>query len=117
MIGAKVDVRKGWGVELARKVNAEIPAKLERAAEAGAREASQRSLARTRSGDMATMTTLEVRGTGDGWLGGFASAAWYARLHSKGYNAGGVTPVPGLKFLEAGRTVARRALVDELNRL
>jgi hypothetical protein len=117
MIGAKVDIRKGWGVDLAKRVNAQIPPKLARASDAGAREASTRSLSRKKTGTMATMELLPIVGTGDGWLGGFKSEAWYARLQSKGFTTRDGGHVDGLHFMEAGRRVARRKLVDELNAL
>lgn len=116
MIGATVDVRRGWSTDIAKRVNRLIPPKLERASERGADVAAAKSQSRKETGLMATMEVLDVEPTGDGWVGGFRSLAWYARLHSKGYTTGGTT-VPALRFLEAGRTVARRELVDELNRL
>jgi hypothetical protein len=62
---------------------------------------------------MAEMEILPVRGTPTGWSGGFRSKAWYAGFQSRGTKSG-ITP---LKFLEKGRTEARKSLIARLNRL
>lgn len=113
MIGAKVDVRKRWGYELARRINAGAERAVREASEEGARVASSASSSRRRTGRMAAMDVLDVVGTGDGWEGGFRSSAFYAPFQSKGTKTG-ITP---LRFLEKGRTEARNELVERLNRL
>jgi hypothetical protein len=113
MISAKVNVVEGWGAEFARRVNRAAEDAVTDASKAGAAVASNASGSRRRSGTMATMVLLPVVGTEAGWEGGFKSAAWYAGFENSG-TTGGIT---GLHFLEAGRTAAKKKLVDRLNRL
>lgn len=141
MIGAKVNVVSGWGAEFAKHVNEQTKTALEEASRLGAQVASQASEPRHRTGKMAKMELLEVRGTPSGWTGGFRSEAFYAGFQSRGTRGnrrgkvsaatlrrrasasgqarggglgGGITP---LGFLEKGRTAARKDLIDRLNRL
>jgi hypothetical protein len=112
MITAKVNVVSGWGEEYARRVNAQVREAVREAAEAGAETASQIARARTRTGRMAQMEVLPVKGTPTGWEGGFRSRAWYAHFQS-----GGTPRIPPLRFLERGRDAARKALAERLSRL
>lgn len=113
MIGAKVNVVGNWGAEFAKHVNAKVADAVADASEDGAKVASAASQARRRTGHMAEMEILPVRGTPSGWTGGFRSKAWYAGFQSRGTKRG-ITP---LKFLEKGRTEARKSLIARLNRL
>ncbi len=113
MIGAKVNVVGGWGDEFAKRVNRATRDAVQDAVEVGAEVASAGAQARRRSGDMAQMQIIPVRGTATGWEAGFRSKAWYAGFQSRGTKRG-ITP---LKFLEQGRSAARKNLIDRLNRL
>ncbi len=113
MIGARVNVVGRWGEEFARKANAQAKSATQNAVEVGAQVASAGAQARRRSGDMSEMQIIPVRGTPTGWAAGFRSKAWYAGFQSRGTKRG-ITP---LKFLEQGRSAARKNLIDRLNRL
>ncbi len=113
MIGAKVNVVSGWGDEFAKRVNRATRDAVQDAVEVGAREASAGAQTRRRTGKMAQMEVLDVRGTPTGWQAGFKSRAFYAGFQSRGTKRG-ITP---LKFLEQGRSAARKNLIDRLNRL
>jgi hypothetical protein len=113
VIGAKVNVVGGWGEELARRVNRQVPLEVFKASEEGARVASEAARPRRRTGLMEQMQVLPVKGTPTGWTGGFKSRAWYAGMQSRG-TVRGITP---LGFLEKGRTEARKDLIARLNRL
>jgi hypothetical protein len=84
VIGAKVDVRSGWGEELAREVNMRVRGMVEAASETGADEAAAAAGARRRTGRMANIDKVPVVGTPDGWEGGFRSKAWYSGFQSRG---------------------------------
>lgn len=113
MIKTTVHVGRGWGHDLAKRVNAQVRDAVQDAVEEGARVASRESLARRRTGKMAQIDVLPVRGTPTGWEAGFKSRAFYARMQSGG-TARGVT---ALRFLEKGRTAARKYLKARLDRL
>ena len=114
MINARVSLDKqGWSRDMARRIERRIPGILEDATQDGAKAASAASQSRRRSGLMAQMEILPVMKTPRGFSSGFRSKAWYAKFQSKGTKRG-ITP---LRFLEAGRTVARRSIVDRMNRL
>ncbi len=113
MIGAKVNVVGGWGDEFAKRVNRATRDAVQDAVEVGAREASAAAQSRTRTGKMAQMEVLDVRGTPTGWQAGFKSRAFYADWQSRGTKRG-ITP---LGFLEKGRSAAHKNLIDRLNRL
>ncbi len=143
MIGARVNVVGRWGEEFARKANAQARLATQQAVEVGADVASAGAQARRRTGKMAEMEIIPVRGTPTGWTAGFRSKGWYAGFQSRGTlgsrrgkvkestlrrresvsgqarfakvaGSGGITP---LGFLERGRSAARKHLVDRLNRL
>ena len=113
MIGAKINVAGSWGAEFAKRVNAQVRDAVADAAETGAEVASQAAAARRRTGRMQEMEVLPVKGTHDGWEGGFRSRAFYARFQSGG-TKGGITP---LHFFEKGRAAARKSLRERLSRL
>jgi len=113
VIGARVNVVGNWGDEFARRVNRVTRDAVQDAVEVGAREASAAAQSRRRTGKMAQMEVLAVRGTPTGWQAGFRSEAWYAGFQSRGTKRG-ITP---LKFLEQGRSAARKHLISRLNRL
>ncbi|MBA2642654.1 MAG: hypothetical protein H0U82_07000 [Actinobacteria bacterium] len=113
MISAKVNVVGNWGEDFAKRVNVRVKDELAEATEEGARVASAAASSRRRTGRMAEMEVLPVKGTPTGWTGGFKSRAWYAGFQSRG-TSGGITP---LGFLEKGRTEARKSLIARLNRL
>jgi len=113
MISARVNVVGNWGAEFAKHVNAKAQQAVADASEDGAKIASAASSSRRRTGHMAEMEILSVRGTTEGWEGGFRSAAYYAGWQSRGTKKG-ITP---LKFLEKGRTEARKSLIARLDRL
>lgn len=113
MISARVNVVGRWGPEFAKRVNAQVRDAVQDAAEVGAEVSARESLSRRRTGKMAVMDVLSVRGTGTGWEAGWKSRAFYARMQSGGTKRG-VTPQ---RFLEKGATAARKHLRDRLNRL
>lgn len=113
MIQAKINVVGGWGQDFARRVNLQVRDAVSDASEVGAEVASHASQPRRRTGQMAQMEVLPVRGTVTGWMGGFRSRAWYAGFQSRGTKDG----IRALGFLEKGRTEARKYLLARLNRL
>lgn len=143
MIGARVDVRTGWGAEFAREVNQQVAHAVAEASHVGARVASQEASKRRRSGKMDVVAAVEVVGTTQGWEGGFRSAAFYSGMQSRGTvgsrtrsvkkstlqrrasrsgqaryakvaGSRGITP---LRHEEKGLAAARKRLLELLNRL
>lgn len=143
MIGARVDVRAGWGADIAREINEQVRHAVADASQHGAKVAAAGASRRRRTGRMADIQPVDVIGTPDGWEGGFRSPAFYAPFQSFGTlgsrrrklkastirrrqsgsgqarlartgGSGGITP---LRFLEQGRTEGRRRLLDLLNNL
>lgn len=84
MIGARVDVRTGWGAEFARRVNAEVARAVAQASVVGAEAASQVASQRRRTGRMSRIEPVPVKGTPTGWAGGFKSEAFYSGFQSQG---------------------------------
>ncbi len=141
MITARIDLTRGWGDAMARRIEQQARAAMGPASEDGAQVASQASLSRRRTGRMAEMDVLPTVPTPRGYSAGFRSRAFYAGFQSSGTagsrkrkvtsstlrrrqsasgqarlaKAGrGIQP---LGFLEKGRTAARKSLVARLNRL
>lgn len=112
MINATVTLHGNWANDLIRKAELSVPIELAEASRLGAEAASTVADRRHRTGKMAEMEILEVHGTATGWEGGFRSRAWYAVFQNKGTRRG----IKGLHFLEKGRTVARKDLIERLNR-
>lgn len=83
-----MNVRRGWGDELARAKNREVAHALDVASRHAAAEARRVASARRRAGDdsvhMSDITAARVVGTVDGWEGGFKSPAWYSGFQSRG---------------------------------
>lgn len=143
MIGASVNVAGGWGDAFARRVNADVRDAVTAASREGAETAAAIAQRRRRTGRMAEIEVLGTVGTPTGWEGGFRSPAFYAPFHDEGTlgsrrrrlkastlrrrqsgsgqarqaKLAGSAGIPPLRFLAEGRRVARRRLVDELNRL
>jgi len=112
MISARIDVGRRFGDEIRRRANDVAREAVHNASAKGAEAASAIASTRSRTGRMAEMEVLEVEGTPTGWAGGFRSRAWYAHFQSKGTRRG----IRGLGFLEEGAKVAKRELVEELER-
>lgn len=113
MIGAKVDVRTGWGAEFAREINLKVADAIADASKVGAETAAAAAQTRRRTGKMADIDPVPVRGTPDGWEGGFRSAAFYSKFQSRGTTRG----VRPLRHEEKGLRAAKADLVERLNRL
>lgn len=113
MIGARVDVRTGWGAEIAREINVQVRDAVGDASEVGAEVAATEAAARRRTGKMQDVEPVPVVGTPDGWAGGFRSKAFYSGMQSRGTRRG----VKPLRHEEKGLAAAKRSLVDRLNRL
>lgn len=143
MISARVDLVRGWGEQMARQMERQAREALKPASEAGAQVASHSAASRRRTGKMAQMDVLPTVSTPRGYSAGFRSRAWYADFQSSGtsgrrsrkvkastlrrreslsgqsraasYGSNpGITP---LKFLEKGRSAARKELVARLKRI
>lgn len=143
MIGARVDVRTGWGAEFAREVNQQVAHAVADASRAGADVAAQEASKRRRSGKMDDISAVEVIGTPEGWEGGFRSAAFYSGMQSRGTHGSrtrsvkksterrrasrsgqaryakvaGSRGISPLRHEEKGLAAARKRLLELLNRL
>lgn len=145
MIGARIDVRKGWSADIARTINLQVAEAVADASRVGAQVAASAAGARRRSGDMAEIKPVDVRGTADGWEGGFRSKAWYSGFQSRGTLGsrgralkastkrrresesgqerlgralrGGNRGISPLRHEEKGLAAAKRALLDRIDRL
>lgn len=143
MISAKVNVVQGFGAEFSRRVNAQVRDALADASKRGAETASRASEPRRRTGRMAEIEPVPVRGTPTGWEAGFSSKAFYARFQSEGTlgsrrrrakastlrrrqsasgqarlaKLGSSGGIPALGFLEKGRSEARKYLLERLRHL
>lgn len=113
MIGARVDVRAGWGADIAREINEQVRHAVADASEHGAKVAAAVASRRSRSGLMADIRPVDVIGTPDGWEGGFRSQAFYSGMQSRGTKRG----VAPLRHEEQGLEAAKQHLRDTLNRL
>ncbi len=142
MIGARVDVRKGWGAELAKEINLKVKDAVGDASKVGAEVASS-AVTRRRTGKMANIKPVEVIGTPDGWEGGFKSEQFYSGFQSRGTlglrkkaltastkrrrestsgqerlaKVSGHRGIKPLGHEEKGLAAAKKALVDRLNHL
>jgi hypothetical protein len=143
VISASIDVGRDWGRELAAQINADVRDAVVASAEEGAQLAASIASSRSKTGHMAAIEQLPVRGTPDGWAGGFRSPAYYAHFQSAGTlgsrrrklkastlrrresasgaarfakvsGGAGITP---LKFLEAGAAVAKSRLRERVARI
>lgn len=143
MIRATVDVRTGWGAELAKRVNHRVAADLADASAHGAKVAASAAQARRRTGEMANIRPVAVRGTPTGWEAGFRSEAWYSGFQSRGTlgsrtrkvkasterrrqsasgqarlaKLGASTGITPLRHEETGLREAKKRLVQLLNRI
>lgn len=142
MIGAKIDVRTGWGAEFAKEVNERVRVAVTEASEHGADVASDIAQRRRRTGRMAKINAVSTRGTPTGWEGGFKSEAFYSGFQSRGTNAArkrvsaatlrrrqsasgqarqarvaGAAGVKPLHHEEAGLKAAKKRLRELLNRI
>jgi hypothetical protein len=142
VIGARVDVRTGWGAELAKEINLKVKDAVGDASKVGA-EVAASAVTRRRTGKMAHIEPVEVLGTPDGWEGGFKSEAFYSGFESRGTlgsrkrsvrastlrrrqsasgsarlsSLGGSKGITPLGHEEKGLAAAKKALVDRLNHL
>lgn len=143
MISARISLERGWGDAMARRIEQQAREAMAPACKEGADVASKASLSRRRTGRMAEMEVLPTVPTPRGYSAGFRSKAWYAGFQSTGTGGsrsrkvkastlrrrqsasgqaraarfGGNRGITPLGFLEKGRTAARKALIDRLNRL
>jgi hypothetical protein len=108
VIGAKIDVRVGWGADFAKVVNERVRYAVAEASAHGAQVASDAARPRSRTGRMASIHAVEVKGTPTGWQGGFRSEAFYSGFQSRG-TAHGIQP---LRHEEAGLKTAKKRLVE-----
>jgi len=84
VVGATVNVVSGWGEQFAREINAEVRDAVKDSSRVAAQEAASVAAGRRRTGKMAQMEPVDVRGTPTGWEGGFRSQAWYSGFQSRG---------------------------------
>lgn len=143
MIRSTVNVREGFGAEIARQIDAEVRVAVGQASGHGAEVAAGVAQRRRRTGLMADIQPVEVEGTESGWQGGFKSPAFYSGIQSRGTlgsrtrkvkssterrrsSASGAARyakvaaskgVAPLKHEETGLKAARKRLVDLLNRI
>lgn len=143
MIQSRVDVRAGFGDEISRKINARVKVDVAVASEHGAKVASDIASTRSRSGRMSRIDPVPVKGTPDGWTGGFKSSAFYSGMQSRGTlgartrkvkaqtearrssasgaaryaKVSGRSGIKPLRHEERGLLAAKRMLVDRLNRI
>lgn len=113
MISARINVERGWGDAMARRLERQIPGLIQQATEDGAEVARAAAQSRRRTGRMAEMEVFPVQATPRGYVGGFRSKAWYAKFQNKGTSRG----ITALGFLEKGRTAMRKSFTERLNRL
>lgn len=107
MVGAKVNVVSGWGDDFARDVNAQVRDAVADASRVAAATAATVASARRRSGKMANVRPVEVRGTPDGWEGGFRSDAALNQGFYSGFQSRGTLGARRRKLKAS--TVARRS--------
>lgn len=111
MVSAKVEVRR-WGPEFAKRINDEVRDALGPASEVGAKVASE-AVTRRRTGRMANIEAVPVKGTSEGWQAGFKSEAFYSHMQSRGTKKG-ITP---LGHEEKGLKAAKADLIARINAL
>ena len=140
MIRARVDVSTDFG-SITDAVNQLARRAVTEGAQEGARTAAQVASARRKTGLMATMEVLPVRGSPDGWEASFRSRAPYRIFQDLGTlqarsskltaatltrrsspsgqarqtkvaGRGGITP---LRFYSAGRRAGRAAMLKVIN--